>query len=317
MGNLRRYYYANKTKIWRGILIVAFILVIIQVMNYMQKIKYKNTDNTITNITTNTVVSDTSLTTDKTIMDSGTTKSEATLKKDITVIDNFLNLCNNKQFEQAYELISDECKENLFKTYDIFKRTYCDVNFSSYKTYTTESWSGNTYRVRITEDPLATGNTSQDMSIQEYMTIVENGNETKLNINNYIGRQKINATETKNNIKIDVISKDTFAEYEVYNIQVTNKTENTIYLDDGENTSTIYVEDSNGIKYEAASSELIFSTLKIPAGSTVKYSIKYTNTYRTNRQMKKLVFEKLILNYNEYIKNTNNYRDYIKFEVTF
>ena len=52
MGNLRRYYYANKTKIWRSILIVAFILVIIQVMNYMQKVKYKNTDNIIANTTT-------------------------------------------------------------------------------------------------------------------------------------------------------------------------------------------------------------------------------------------------------------------------
>ena len=42
MGNLRRYYYANKTKIWRGVLIVAFILVIIQVLNYFAGRKNTN-----------------------------------------------------------------------------------------------------------------------------------------------------------------------------------------------------------------------------------------------------------------------------------
>ena len=49
MGNLRRYYYANKTKIWRGILIVAFILVIIQVLNYFVGRKNTNKTNTVSN----------------------------------------------------------------------------------------------------------------------------------------------------------------------------------------------------------------------------------------------------------------------------
>ena len=45
--------------------------------------------------------------------------------------------------------------------------------------------------------------------------------------------------------------------------------------------------------------------------------LKYTNTYRANRKINKLVFENLILNYDEYIKNTEQYKDVIKFEVTF
>ena len=49
MGNLRRYYYANKTKIWRGVLIVAFILVIIQVLNYFAGRKNTNKTNTVSN----------------------------------------------------------------------------------------------------------------------------------------------------------------------------------------------------------------------------------------------------------------------------
>lgn len=318
MGNIRRYYYANKTKIWRGILIVAFILVIIQVLNYFQKNKSttsKNLSESEQN-TVNTLISDTSLTTNESSLGTGVVDTNQ-LEKDVELIDKFLELSNTKEFEKAYELLSNECKETLFNTYDNFKNNYCDKIFNSYKTYTTENWSGNTYKVRITEDPLATGNTSNDMSIQEYITIVNNDGDYKLNINNYIGRKKINAQKTQNDITINVISSDTFVDYEIYNIQVKNNTKNTIYLDDGEDTSTIYIEDSNKIKYEAASSELIFSTLKVPANSTINYSIKYNNSYRTNRKISKLVFGKLILNYDEYIKNTISYEDTIKFEVTF
>lgn len=316
MGNLRRYYYANKTKIWRGILIVAFILVIIQVLNYFQGKKNTKVNNVSKTNTINTITNNTSLTTDKSALGTGSV-SENQLKSDINIIDGFLSLCNNKKFEEAYKLVSTDCKNNLFTTYEIFKKTYCDKIFNSYKTYTTENWSGNTYRVKITEDPLATGKTSNDMAIQEYMTIVDENKEKKLNINNYIGRKKINAENTQNNIKIEVVSSDTYTEYEVYNIRVTNNSEKTIYLDDGEKTSTIYIEDSNELKYNAASGEIIYSTLKIKPGSIVEYAIKYTNTYRANRKINKLVFENLILNYDEYIKNTEQYKDVIKFEVTF
>ena len=312
MENLRRYYYANKTKIWRGIFIVAFVLVLIQVLNYFQGRKTKKINNT----NADTITSNTSLITDKSALGTGTV-SESKLKNDMRIIDEILNLCNNKKFEDAYKLVSTDCKNNLFTTYEIFKKTYCDKIFNTYKTYTTENWNGNTYKVRITEDPLATGKTSNDMSIQDYMTIVEENNEEKLNINNYIGRNKINAVNTQSNVKIEVISRDTFAEYEVYNIRVTNNSDKTIYLDDGEKTSTIYVEDSNGLKYNAASGEIIYSTLKIRPGSTVEYAIKYTNTYRASRKIKKLVFANLILDYDKYIKNPNNYNEGIKYEVTF
>ena len=316
MGNLRRYYYANKTKIWRGILIVAFVLVLIQVLNYFQGRKSNKTNNVSNTNMINTITNNTSLTTDKSALGTGII-NETQLKNDITIIDEFLNLCNNKKFEDAYKLVSTDCKNNLFTTYEIFKKTYCDKIFNTYKTYTTENWNGNTYKVRITEDPLATGKTSSDMSIQDYMTIVDENNEKKLNINNYIGRNKINAVNTQNNIKIEVLSSDTFTEYEVYNIRVTNNSDKTIYLDDGEKTSTIYIEDSNGLKYNAASGEIIYSTLKIRPGSTVEYAIKYTNTYRASRKIKKLVFANLILDYDKYIKNPNNYNEGIKYEVTF
>lgn len=317
MGNLRRYYYENKAKIWKVILIIAFILLLIRFTDYM--IGIKNNDKTITNNNTNiinSIVDNSSLTTNKSTID-GATINENTLKIQVNIIEQFLELCNKKQFEEAYRLLSNDCKESLFTTIDIFKKTYCNNLFSNYKKYTIENWSGSTYKVRITEDPIATGNVSENMANQDYITIVNEKGNNKLNINNYIGRKEINASKTINNITIDVIYSDTFFDYENYTIKVKNNTDKTIYLDNGEDTSTIYIQDSNGLKYEAASSEIIWSTLKIPAGSTVVYKIKYTNTYKTNRKIKKLVFNNLILDYNEYLKDMKNYKNKIEFTVEF
>ena len=104
MGNLRRYYYANKTKIWRGVLIVAFILVIIQVLNYFAGRKNTNKTNTVSNNISTNITENTSLTTNKSSLGTGTV-SESKLKNDMKIIDEFLNLCNNKKFEDAYKLL--------------------------------------------------------------------------------------------------------------------------------------------------------------------------------------------------------------------
>ena len=99
MGNLRRYYYANKTKIWRGILIVAFILVIIQVLNYFQGKKNTKVNNVSKTNTINTITNNTSLTTDKSALGTGSV-SESQLKSDINIIDGFLSLCNTKNLKK-------------------------------------------------------------------------------------------------------------------------------------------------------------------------------------------------------------------------
>ena len=302
MGNIRRFYYKNKSKILKIAIFVIFILLIIQVINYLvkttdKKEKYNNNveyeeDNIVSNVSSLT----------------GNEVDSEKLEKDSNVMKKFLDLCNEKNFEEAYNLLTDECKEVMFKTYDIFKRTYCDEIFAERKNYKIENWIGNTYKVRIYEDPLATGKVSNDMAIQEYFTIVGN----KLNINNYIGRENINKSATQNNITINVIYRDVFKEYEEYKIEVVNNTNNTIMLDDGNESQTIYIEDSNKIKYEVATSEIIYSNLKINPGVTRIYEMKFLSTYSSSKEIEQMVFEKVITNYNEYIKDSNNYSDCAK-----
>ena len=316
MSNLRKYYYDNKQKIWKTILIIVSIFAVIYGVNYFMRLQNDNYNTLAQNIPQNTIVDNTSLTTNQSVV-GGSIIDDSILEEHITVIENFLNLCNNKEFEKAYELLSTDCKENVFNNYNLFKTAYCDKIFNTSKTYTTENWSGSIYRIRLVEDILATGQSStMGTAIQDWYTIVDEDNKEKLNINNYIGKQEFtDSTSTENDITIKILEKNTYKDYENYTIEVTNNTKNTIYLDDGEDTSTIYIEDSNGVKHEAASSEIIYSTLTLMSGQTKRYTIKFTNTYITNREITSITFDKVILNYNEYLTNTENYEDTISITI--
>ena len=83
-------------------------------------------------------------------------------------------------------------------------------------------------------------------------------------------------------------------------------------LDDGQNSQMIYIEDKNNIKYEISTSETIYSNLKIRSGETRIYQMKFINTYISTKRIEQMIFEKVILNYDEDIKNINNYTDNIK-----
>lgn len=320
MSKLRKYYYDNKTKIWKTILIIVSLFAILYFINFLirnqnQEILTSQEQNNIQN----TVVDNTSLTTNQSVV-GGTILDENKLEEDISIIEEFLNLCNNKEFEQAYELVSDDCKVNVFNNnYNDFVRTYCNKIFSTKKTYTSENWSGDIYKIRLVEDILATGQSSTSgTAIQEWYTVVEENDELKLNINNYIGEKVFNSTSnTVNDITIKILKSNTYKDYENYTIEVTNNTENTIYLDDGEDTSTIYIQDSNGVKHEAASSEIIFSTFVLPKGQTQRYTIKFTNSYISNREITQMVFDKIILNYEEYLKAKEDYSNTLSFIVDF
>ena len=305
MGNIRRFYYKNKSKILKIAIFIIFILLIIQVINYLIKTtdKKENYNNRLEYEEDNNVSNISGLT--------GNEVDSTKLEKDSNVMKNFLDLCNDKNFEEAYDLLTDECKEVMFKTYDIFKRTYCEEIFAERKNYKIENWIGSTYKVRIYPDPLTTGMVSNDMAIQEYFTIVEN----KLNINNYIGRDEINKSATQNNITINVIYRDVFREYEEYQIEVINNTDKTIMLDDGSESYTIYIEDSNEIKYEVSTSEIIYSNLKIDPGETRIYEIKFLSTYISSKKVEQMVFEKVIMDYNEYIKESDNYSNNAKITI--
>ena len=313
-GKLRRWYNENRGKFWKIVLIVICIIFFIQVANRYYINKSTSPVNTITSNTSNTELGKinnnlTGQVTGTTSLVSGDSIGSRKIEEDSSIVDEFIKYCNEKNIEEAYRLLTDECKELLYPTLEDFERIYYKNIYSSPKTYKLQNWTGNTYRINLSDDALSTGKVST-ATLQDYITVKDN----KLNINSYIGRVNINKITTNEGIVFNVLYKDTFMDYEKYTIQVKNSSGKTILLDDEKNTESIFIQDENGIASYAFTGEIIYSNLKLSDGQSKTFTFKFTNSYSITRKMNDIVFSRVITDYDNYIENK---KDYLNIEKMF
>ena len=141
---------------------------------------------------------------------------------------------------------------------------------------------------------MTTGNLSE--GIQDYITIVKENNELKLNVNNYIGKEEINIEQLVDNINFNVIEKHIYVDYEIYKLKISNQSDNNIVLDKLQDPKTIYLQDDNEIKYYAYSNELISSMLKINKNFSTEINIKFSKSYSSsNVELKSIVFSGIVI----------------------
>lgn len=296
MGNLRRFYYQNKITIWKTILIIALILGIIQLLNFWAKQNSTKTSNSVNNTSLNVNISNhnNSYISNSSIV-SGNKITEEQAESINSTINKFLDYCNNKEVSKAYEMLSSNCKESLYPTEERFANEYCLKNFQGDNVFTIENWIGDTYKIKIQQNSLTTGKID-NTAIQDYITIVKEDAQDKLNINSYIRKQNIDKVVQEKSIIVNIKSKETYMDYEIYNIEITNQTGYTIMLDDLQG-ETIYLLDKNDNKYNAFIHELSLNNMIIRNNYTNKISIKFASAYTSKKSIQNLVFSKIILNY--------------------
>ena len=316
MHNLRHFYYQNKENIWKVVLIIAFLLWIIYFINnsYNTEEKLNNVSSTQAN---NMYFDNENKTyiSDKAAI-SGSTISKTEVNKINNTINKFLQYCKNGNVQEAYNMISADCKENEYKALEKFNEKYIKDKFGKESIYQIEKWINDTYKISISEDPLATGQANNN-KIVEYITIVEENNQEKLNISSYIGTKQINKQAVQNEVKITAISKKTYMDYEIYNFTIENLSNNTIKINSLKKSGTMYLEDSDGNKYNAYGHEIIEDELEIKSKSKFNINIKYANTYSDKTNIEKIVFEDIILDYIKYKKseNINDFEDMCKLTI--
>lgn len=305
MHNIRRFYYQNKEKIWKLVFFIVFIILLIQIINYAIKTKNEKNisivnNNNLNNSTNNINESykNTQIMSNQSIITGGEI-SNAQLNKDHEIIENFVNYCNNKEYENAYNLLSKKCKEIYYPSlqdfYNLYIREKFDYNTS--KIAEIENWVDKTYKVDMYENPIKVGNVNSE-KIQDYITIVMEDNENKININGFIDYNEINYKNLDKDVLVNVINKTSFMDYEEYKIEVTNNTTNTILLDNLESSKTIYIKDKNSVEYYAIINEIIKSKLEIKSGFSSEINIKFYKKYNPNRKTEQLVFSNVLLDFN-------------------
>lgn len=320
MRGIILWYNANRKSIWKIIGVIVVVIIVVQLFRYLwrQDRELQKENMVPVNDVSETNLNSIALDGDKSPVSGERIPSSQT--KLLEVLDKFVDYCNDGKINEAYELLSEDCKQEMYPTIQNFKASYYNKIFSGKrKNISVENWVGSIYKVKYMEDALSTGIYNTDNVIQDYITIVKKENETaKININNYIGKQKMDIEKEDLDIKIKVIEKDKYMDYETYVYEITNQSGNVILINDANNTDAMYLEDTNGIKYSAYTHEISDAELKIAIGETKKVKIKYYNKYSSSKNIKTIVFSKIILNYNAYInyQNPGYYRNYGTIQIS-
>lgn len=312
MYKLIRFYNQNRKKIFKIILIIVFIIGIIQLLNFLSK------ENTSKNDIYNEAIADTSnynqkLTSDKSLV-TGKNVSSDKLNSDVDIINKFIDLCNQGNIEDAYKLLSDDCKEVMFPTVEEFNNIYYIPVFNyKLKIYTVSNWKDDIYKIQINDDVLSLGTYDEENTIIDYITVVEEDDDIyKLNINSYIGRKEINKEVTVDNINVKVVKTDMYMDYCVYTFQVTNDTDKTILLDDLTDIDSLYLEDNKKFKYSAFTHELSQENMKLGISEKKQIDIKYYSKYSSTKNILDICFSKIIYDYEEYetLEDKNDYDNF-------
>ena len=300
MHKIISWYNQNRLKVWRTILAIAILVAIGYALmnaidtNLRNSNEIKSNPEALDNSNFNSITMQS--------QKSAISGNNMTVtQEEVNTIDKFVSYGNSGKIEEAYNLLSDECKEEMYSNVNMFKDGYYSHVFGNGKKNTTiQNWTGNIFRVDFKEDALSTGKVSSGNSSQDYITIVTNSNgEHRLNINRYIGRTNINKTQTVENLEITVTKKDSYMDYEYYTIEAKNGNERAVLLGDVNNLEATYLKDENGLMYKGRMNEIAQSELIVNANETKTIRINYFNEFSSTRKIKNLIFPLVVIGYEE------------------
>ncbi len=306
MIKLLRYWNQNKRKILITIAVIALIIIVIQIANSVVKKRNEKDKNEIRQ---STVANDITKPNESIISQDKLTEKET--KENSDFIEQFVSFCNQKKADDAYSLLSDDCKNELYPTKELFVNNYMNQIFEETVNYELQLWYtvSNCYTYRITYNKgnlLQTGGQGNSSNFLDYITLLKQNGEYKLNINKFIRRQTLSKQGGSNGINITINSKCIYVDYEIYNMTVQNNTQNTILLNDGTNANNFSLIGRNNSTFSSVISELPMSSLTLDPQYRKTINIKFNKIYMTRSELDAMQMTNIYLNKQQYdIKQEN------------
>ena len=289
-NKLIRFYNQNRKLFWVIVITIIAVIVLIHVLNAFVKSKneQERTQESITKIQSIEESNNYSVISNKQL-DVGMSQE----------INEFIDCCNNGEIDNAYNLLSNDCKEILYPDVESFKNNYYNKIFSSKKLYAYQAMyikdNLYTYKIDFTEDILQTGKPSKT-SIVDYYTIVTDKEEKKLNINKLIGKKILESECNIKQIDAKLNYKIIYYDYEIYNISLKNNSSTKVILDNFHSPQNIFIEDKDGTKYLWANYEYTEDEMVLNKGLEKNLFIKFYKEYKPSMEVKKMIFKNVIIN---------------------
>lgn len=154
-----------------------------------------------------------------------------------SLIDEYIGYCNSKEYEKAYNMITEECRQAIYPHIEDFK-AYVNYVFRTKKIYNIQNYSNKNgkyiYRVRILDDILLTGLTGETSVtyFEDKLVIEQKEGELRLAIKGYIGIQNMEKVYEDKYMKVVINKKENLLDQETYTMQITNRTDNYLVISD-------------------------------------------------------------------------------------
>lgn len=298
MNKLVRYWNQNRGKIIITLAIIAFIIILLQIVNGILKeqaaqrevvTRVKNTK-PIQSVITGQVV------------------SEEKTDENINIIKEFVDYCNNNKQQQAFSMLTEDCKNEFENNINIFINDFYNKVFSTKKTYKLElMYNKNTmyiYKITYYENNLlATGGSELNKNVEDYITVFKDDNESKVSINGFISKEEINKSQKVGDIEVIINSKKVYRTYETYNITIKNYSGKTILINNCEEPDDICLVGEKGEEYGSFINEIPVELLTLATGYQKNLNIKFNKVLNLYRTIEKVKFKNIILDYDDYSQN--------------
>lgn len=271
---IRRFWQKHKYKV----IIALLIWLILIIVNYMLK---NNKETATPSI---------SYAPHEPIMDTKETVPENLTATIEEWMDSFFIACNNKQYEEAYNKLSQEYKAD--NTLEDFEAHIKDI-FDTSKTYIIQNYSNQKdiylYKVKIMEDILSTGLTGKDELeyVEEIVTIKKNGKELEFSIGNKIYEEELNKVYENEHMKVTVTKKQVQYDMEIYTVEIANRTDYTIVLNNFANTESVLLN-LGDIQRELNGTDI---EIIVEPESKLRINLKFTKFFDDERTAKSLQFK--------------------------
>jgi hypothetical protein len=209
-------------------------------------------------------------------------------------IDKYINYCNNRNYVEAYNLISEDCKKNFFdNSYNSFV-DYVSQKFDSTKRYAIQNYSNYDgkyiYTVKIFDDFLATGLTGQSYRYQEEKITAsyDDNKNVVFSVGNYIQSKKLNYMASNNYLKAEVTEVMQKYSFSVYTLKLTNRSNYTIVVKDG-NIDAIEV--GLYVGQELRGTQDNDTKIIIPPGETITVSLAFSQFFDSSIEASGIVLD--------------------------
>lgn len=181
---------------------------------------------------------------DSPIMDDTASVSKSDAEQINSFIKKYIDYCNAKDYDNAYNMISTSCKKYVYNDDEENFKTYVNEKFENKRIYYTQNYSNvdgiYVYILTLIDDIESTGTTGGFYKYSERIAIFNEGNDLKISNDNFIISKDINVSKEDDYMKVEVVSKDIGYDTVAYNLEITNKTsDGYILISDATNAKEV------------------------------------------------------------------------------